>query len=50
MTNHPTATREERLLGVYQLLDRVPYGRNQGGFEWPMQWVRRHDEYERAAA
>ena len=38
------------LMGIYQLLDRVPYGRNEGGFDHPMQWVRRHDEYEHAGA
>ena len=38
------------LMGVYQLLDRVPYGRDEGGFDHPMQWVRRHDEYEHAGA
>jgi len=38
------------LMGVYQLLDRVPYGRNEDGFEHhPMEWVRRHDEYAGAA-
>jgi predicted dithiol-disulfide oxidoreductase (DUF899 family) len=34
------------LLGTYQLLDRVPRGRDEG--EAP-DWVRRHDEYENVA-
>jgi predicted dithiol-disulfide oxidoreductase (DUF899 family) len=39
------------LMGIYQLLDRAPYGRNEAGFEHhPMEWVRRHDEYEEAPA
>ena len=39
------------LMGVYQLLDRVPKGRNEGGFEHhPMEWVRRHDEYDQTGA
>jgi predicted dithiol-disulfide oxidoreductase (DUF899 family) len=39
------------LLGIYQLLDRAPYGRNEGGYEYhPMEWVRRHDEYAGAVA
>ena len=29
------------LWGVYQWLDRAPFGRNESGF-----WMRRHDEYE----
>ena len=34
------------LMGIYQLLDRAPAGRNESGFEHhPMEWVRRHDEY-----
>jgi predicted dithiol-disulfide oxidoreductase (DUF899 family) len=39
------------LIGMYQLLDRAPLGRNEDGFEYhPMEWVRRHDEYEAAVA
>jgi predicted dithiol-disulfide oxidoreductase (DUF899 family) len=30
------------LWGVYQWLDRAPYGRNENGF-----WMRRHDEYNK---
>jgi predicted dithiol-disulfide oxidoreductase (DUF899 family) len=40
----------EPLMGIYQLLDRAPAGRNEDGFSFPMQWVRRHDEYQRAIA
>jgi predicted dithiol-disulfide oxidoreductase (DUF899 family) len=29
------------LWGIYQWLDRAPFGRNESGF-----WMRRHDEYE----
>ena len=37
------------LIGMYQLLDRAPKGRNEGGFTYhPMEWVRRHDEYAQA--
>jgi predicted dithiol-disulfide oxidoreductase (DUF899 family) len=39
------------LMGIYQLLDRAPLGRNEDGYEFhPMEWVRRHDEYEAAIA
>lgn len=30
---------------VYQLLDLVPQGRNEDALPFPMDWVRRHDEY-----
>jgi predicted dithiol-disulfide oxidoreductase (DUF899 family) len=33
------------LIGVYQLLDRAPRGRDEEGLSFPMAWVRRHDEY-----
>ena len=33
----------EEVLGAYMLLDITPKGRNESG---PMDWVRRHDEYE----
>jgi predicted dithiol-disulfide oxidoreductase (DUF899 family) len=29
----------------YQLLDLAPHGRDEGGLEWPMAWLRRHDAY-----
>ena len=32
------------LWGLYQWLDRVPRGRNEG--DPPQLWMRRHDEYE----
>ena len=30
---------------TYQLLDIVPKGRDEDGLPYPMDWVRRHDEY-----
>jgi predicted dithiol-disulfide oxidoreductase (DUF899 family) len=30
---------------AYQLLDLTPLGRDEGGLEWPMAWVRRHNVY-----
>lgn len=36
----------EEVLSAYMLLDATPKGRNESG---PMDWVRRHDEYEGAA-
>ena len=38
------------LMGIYQLLDRAPKGRNEEGMSFPMEWVRRKDEYESAGA
>ena len=38
------------LMGIYQLLDRAPRGRNEEGMSFPMEWVRRKDEYEDAGA
>jgi predicted dithiol-disulfide oxidoreductase (DUF899 family) len=38
------------LMGIYQLLDRAPRGRDEEGLDFPMSWVRRHDEYEGGAA
>jgi predicted dithiol-disulfide oxidoreductase (DUF899 family) len=35
----------EVLNPTYGILDLVPLGRNEGELEWPMQWVKRHDEY-----
>jgi predicted dithiol-disulfide oxidoreductase (DUF899 family) len=35
----------DALLGVYQLLDRAPFGRDEDDLPWPMAWVRRRDEY-----
>ncbi len=36
------------LMGIYQLLDRAPKGRNEGPMSFPMEWVRRKDEYDAA--
>ena len=30
---------------AYQLLDLTPRGRDEGAFDMPQAWVRRHDEY-----
>ena len=35
----------ETLNTTYNVLDLVPAGRNEAGLEWPMKWVKRHDEY-----
>jgi predicted dithiol-disulfide oxidoreductase (DUF899 family) len=35
----------DRLIGAYHYLDMVPKGRDEERLDWPMQWVRRHDEY-----
>jgi predicted dithiol-disulfide oxidoreductase (DUF899 family) len=31
--------------GAYHFLDLVPKGRDEAGFDFPMRWVRRHDQY-----
>jgi predicted dithiol-disulfide oxidoreductase (DUF899 family) len=31
--------------GAYQFLDLVPKGRDEDGFEFSMEWLRRHDQY-----
>ncbi len=31
---------------AYQLMDRVPLGRNEQALAYPMAWLRRHDDYE----
>jgi len=36
--------------GANQLLDRAPRGRDEEGLPAPVAWLRRHDEYEPAAA
>ncbi|MFL6238589.1 MAG: DUF899 domain-containing protein [Actinomycetes bacterium] len=33
---------------AYQLLDLAPKGRDEGGFDFSMAWLRRHDAYEDA--
>ncbi len=35
----------EVLNPTYGILDLVPNGRDEAELEWPMQWVKRHDEY-----
>jgi predicted dithiol-disulfide oxidoreductase (DUF899 family) len=40
----------EPFIGAYQVLDRVPKGRNEDGLPWPMAWVRHHDKYGTSAA
>jgi predicted dithiol-disulfide oxidoreductase (DUF899 family) len=35
----------DTLNAAYQYLDLVPKGRDEDGFKFPMQWVRRHDSY-----
>jgi predicted dithiol-disulfide oxidoreductase (DUF899 family) len=32
--------------GAYQLLDLVPKGRDEDGFDFTMAWLHRHDEYD----
>ncbi|MBM3620799.1 MAG: DUF899 domain-containing protein [Alphaproteobacteria bacterium] len=36
----------DALNGTYQLLDLVPKGRDEGGFDFPMAWVRLKDRYD----
>ena len=36
------------LMGVYQLLDLTPMGRDEAELSYTMSWVRRRDEYEGA--
>ena len=31
--------------GAYHYLDLVPKGRDEDGFDFSMEWVRRHDQY-----
>jgi predicted dithiol-disulfide oxidoreductase (DUF899 family) len=35
----------DMLNGAYHYLDLVPKGRDEDGFEFSMEWVRRHDQY-----
>jgi len=39
----------DMLLGVYNVLDMVPKGRDEDGLEFTMSWVRHHDKYEKTA-
>ncbi len=36
-------------IGTYNYLDLTPKGRNEDGFNMPMDWLRHHDRYEREA-
>ena len=36
----------DALNGAYQLLDLVPRGRDEDELAWPMEWLRRRDEYD----
>ena len=36
----------DAMIGAYQWLDLVPKGRDESGLAFPMDWVRRHDEYD----
>ena len=40
----------EPLLGVYGILDLVPYGRDEDELPWPMAWVRHHDRYSQVSS
>jgi predicted dithiol-disulfide oxidoreductase (DUF899 family) len=35
----------DMLNGAYQYLDLVPKGRDEDAFDFPMKWIRRHDQY-----
>jgi predicted dithiol-disulfide oxidoreductase (DUF899 family) len=35
------------LNNTYNYLDLVPKGRDENGYDFPMAWVRRHDEYNK---
>lgn len=35
----------EMVNGAYHFLDLVPKGRDEDGLRYPMEWVRRHDQY-----
>lgn len=36
----------EMLVNTYNILDMMPKGRDEDGFEFPMAWVRHHDRYD----
>jgi predicted dithiol-disulfide oxidoreductase (DUF899 family) len=36
----------DRINGAYQLLDLAPKGRDEDKLPWPMDWLRRRDQYE----
>jgi predicted dithiol-disulfide oxidoreductase (DUF899 family) len=37
----------DMLNGAYHYLDLVPKGRDEGGLKYGMEWLRRHDQYDR---
>jgi predicted dithiol-disulfide oxidoreductase (DUF899 family) len=44
-TYHSTGRGLEAINAVYGALDLCPKGRDEGKLPWPMEWIRRHDEY-----
>jgi predicted dithiol-disulfide oxidoreductase (DUF899 family) len=36
----------DMLNGAYHYLDLVPKGRDEDNLSYPMEWLRRHDQYE----
>jgi predicted dithiol-disulfide oxidoreductase (DUF899 family) len=36
----------DNMNATYQYLDLLPKGRDEDGFDYPMAWLKRHDEYE----
>jgi predicted dithiol-disulfide oxidoreductase (DUF899 family) len=36
----------DMLIGAYHLMDMLPKGRDEDGFEFSMEWLRRHDQYD----
>ena len=38
----------DMLNGAYNFLDLVPKGRDEAALDWPMSWVKRHDDYGNA--
>jgi predicted dithiol-disulfide oxidoreductase (DUF899 family) len=51
MTKHMTGDsgrlgNRQALNRAYQYLNLVPKVRDEEGFKFPMEWVRRHDQYE----
>ena len=37
----------DMLITAYHYMDLVPKGRDEEGLSWTMEWLRRHDEYDR---
>jgi len=40
-----TCGASDMINGAYQFLDLVPKGRDEDGFKFSMEWVRRHYQY-----